>query len=392
MAATQRWCTKYSIPNTNNTGQQESYTKQHFARMWYDLLIDSDSFLGIQEGVDDPYTWTTGQGCGYELRGQRDPYSGMSESSILQGASRPLCTYLCFHATLFDRIGCIIAWRWLAIFLFSFSTSKLNHLLLRFLILTDYIDEGESVGVLNAELILGDVTPSISEYSAENPLQEVGVIQSLYAALLPRDIVQRVRHCERPDGPVEITLDDAEELLFEWKEAMENAWTVGWDDDDAGEVQFVAFFDDSAVVGTTGRMLKEITLDNNTLTVVAIVFIALFSALFLFSLDAVASRVLITLVGVALVVLAFFSAIGFAILIGEKVSVTIAWTLPFIILGLGVDDMVRADAASCVAAAVEKGWIGGSVVSTSMLCCSRLSLIHLSLSLSLFVYSIDRFL
>jgi len=98
MAVTQRWCTKYSIPNTNNTGQQESYTKQHFARMWYDLLIDSDSFLGIQEGVDDPYTWTTGQGCGYELRGQRDPYSGMSESSILQGASRPLCTYLCFRA------------------------------------------------------------------------------------------------------------------------------------------------------------------------------------------------------------------------------------------------------------------------------------------------------
>jgi len=245
--------------------------------------------------------------------------------------------------------------RWLAIFLFSSQKTQLNHSLLRFLFLTDYIDEGESVGVLNAELILGDVTPSVSEYSAENPLEKVGVIQSLYAALLPRDIVQRVRHCERPDGPVEITLDDAEELLFEWKEAMENAWTEGWDDDDAGEVQFVAFFDDSAVVGTTGRMLKEITLDNNTLTVVAIVFIALFSALFLFSFDAVASRVLITLVGVTLVVLAFFSAIGFAILIGEKVSVTIAWTLPFIILGLGVDDMVRTDAAGFVAAAVEKG-------------------------------------
>jgi predicted RND superfamily exporter protein len=40
-------------------------------------------------------------------------------------------------------------------------------------------------------------------------------------------------------------------------------------------------------------------------------------------------------------VLSFFAALGFAILIGVKISVTIAWTLPFVILGLGVDDMVR---------------------------------------------------
>jgi hypothetical protein len=82
-------------------------------------------------------------------------------------------------------------------------------------------------------------------------------------------------------------------------------------------------------------------LDNNVLTSISIVLIALFSALFLFSPDWVESRVLITLLGVALVVIAFFGALGFALLVGVKISVTIAWTLPFIILGLGVDDMVR---------------------------------------------------
>lgn len=88
-------------------------------------------------------------------------------------------------------------------------------------------------------------------------------------------------------------------------------------------------------------MLQEITLDNTALTVLSIALIAIFSVLFLFSLDWVESRVLITLVGVALVCLAFFAAVGFAILIGTKISITIAWTLPFVILGLGVDDMVR---------------------------------------------------
>jgi len=77
------------------------------------------------------------------------------------------------------------------------------------------------------------------------------------------------------------------------------------------------------------------------LTSISIVLIALFSALFLFSWDWVESRVGITLLGVVLVVLAFLGALGFALLVGVKISVTIAWTLPFIILGLGVDDMVR---------------------------------------------------
>ena len=294
MAATQFWCTKYSIPNTENPGTDGPYTQQHFARMWYDRLIDSAAFLDLTEGVNDPYTWTTGQGCGYRLKGHRDPYTNATDAAILENGSRDLY----------------------------------------------YIDEGESVGVISPAMIIGDETPPVGVYSQQNPLTEVGVIQTLYATLLPKDIIHRVRNCNRPDGPVEgLTEADAEDLLLVWKEAMENSWTEGWDDEDAGDVQFVAFFDDNGVIGTTGRLLDDITLDNNKLTFIAIFFIALFSVMFLFNCDQVESRVLITLIGVILVVLAYFAAVGFAVLVGVKISVAMAWTLPFIMIGLGVDDM-----------------------------------------------------
>ena len=54
--ATHPWCTKY------NTPYYKVETQQHFARMWYDLLVDSPNFLGLVQGESDPYTWTLGQG------------------------------------------------------------------------------------------------------------------------------------------------------------------------------------------------------------------------------------------------------------------------------------------------------------------------------------------
>lgn len=295
-AVTTQWCTDYSIPNTMNAGDTQPYSRQHFAKMWYDLLIDSSSFLGLTEGVDDPYTWTLGQGCGYTLRGERDVYTNRTEEMILQSSSRELY----------------------------------------------YIDEGESVGAISPVLLMGDATTkndTFPEYSAEDPLTKVGVIQSLYFALRPALIVERVKNCNRPGGPLDITEEDAEDILFKWKEAMEESWSEGWDDESAGDVQFVSFFDDTAVGGSTARMLNEITLDNSLLTAISIICIAVFSVLFLISSNWVESRVLVTLVGVILVTIAFFAAVGFAILVGIKINVTVAWTLPFIMLGLGVDDL-----------------------------------------------------
>lgn len=53
---TPRWCTPFDVPNANETTLQEdsnntkSFSKQYFARMWYDLLISSDGFLNVMQG------------------------------------------------------------------------------------------------------------------------------------------------------------------------------------------------------------------------------------------------------------------------------------------------------------------------------------------------------
>jgi hypothetical protein len=242
--------------------------------MWYDLLIGSPEYLDVVEGEDDPYSWTTGQGCGYTLGGERFSYTGQSESDILVNASREVYN----------------------------------------------IDEGAEIGAVDRNLLIGGATPVVEEYSFANPLKEVKVIQTLYASLIAEAIVTRVKNCNRPDGPVDIRLKDAEKMLEIWKEVMEDTWSKGWDDEYDGEVQFVSWFEGgNGVDGTTERMLGEITLDNSKLTSIAIVLIAIFSAIFLFSLDMVESRVLITLVGVGLVVMSFFAALGFGLLVGTKV-------------------------------------------------------------------------
>jgi hypothetical protein len=198
-----------------------------------------------------------------------------------------------------------------------------------------FIDEGEIIGALSPSLLIGDVNPPVGAYSFDNPLTKVGLLQTIYASSLPADIVQHVRHCKRPGGAENITLDDAKEILYQWKIAMEATWTEGWDDLDNGEVQFVALFDDYGVTGTMGRALEDMTLDNSTLTAVAIFLIIFFSILFLAGPNWVESQVLITLVGISLIVVGFFGAMGFGLLLGVKISVAISWTLPFLMLGLG---------------------------------------------------------
>jgi hypothetical protein len=245
-----------------------------------DGMISRPSFLMSP----DPYSWTTGAGCGYSLGGSRFSYTGQNEEDILGNSS-----------------GIVYN-----------------------------IDEGVSLGPMDAHLLLGGVTPPVGDYSPEKPLKEVKVLQSLYAALLPRDIVERVQNCNRPGGQVVLTEDEAKDLLIAWKEAMEENWNKGWEDEDDGPVEFVSFFDDGGgAIGSTGRMLTEITLDNSTLTAISIVIISLFSAAFLFSTDLVESRVLVTLVGVGLVVLSFFSSLGFGLLTGIQINVVCMLSILF---------------------------------------------------------------
>jgi len=290
--ATQNWCTKHDVPNKDNSGRETSYTKQHFSIMWYDLFIDT--FLGIEQGVDSPFTWTLGQGCGYSLAGERDQYADSNETSVLASASEILY----------------------------------------------YIDEGTSVGPIDRNILIGGANPSIEEISSENPLEEATVIQSLYAIAFPENVVKKVKNCNRPGGAIEdMNAAEAEEILENFKEEMEKIWVKGWNDDNDGEVQFVYFSDDAGSVGTTGRTLLDITLDNGKLMSISICLIAIFSIILLISPDWIESRVLVTLIGVSLVVLAYFASLGLAILFDIKINISTAWTLPFIIIGIGVDDV-----------------------------------------------------
>ena len=244
--------------------------------MWYNLLFDS--ILGVVQGKDDPYSWTTGSGCGYDLGGERFSYTNQTEKDILRNASRLIYN----------------------------------------------IDEGAQFGPVNGHLLIGGANPAIGEYSFDNPLETASTFQTLYASLIATDIVNRVQNCQRPietGGPIVITEEDAATILGKWKEAFEDSWNRGWNDDGQGEVQFVSFTDDiGGALGSVGRVLDEVTLDSGTLLAISIFFIALFSVLFLFSTDKIESRVLVTLVGVGLVVLSLFAGLGFGLIIDIKVG------------------------------------------------------------------------
>lgn len=282
-------CTNYSIPFE----EDGTYTQQHFARMWYDLLIDSPFVLEITQGESDPYTWTVGAGCGYDLGYSRFSYTGQSEDTILTNASTDLYN----------------------------------------------IDEGAEIGAIDRSALIGDVYPPVGEYSLANPLEHVGLLQNFYATLTSAGIIERVQSENRPQGPLNITQDEAREILAQFKIQFETLWSQGWDDDDEGDVQFVGYFDDADVPGTMGRVLHDATMSSGLLTAISILVIAAFSVLFLASRNAVESRIGITLLGVILVMLAFFASVGLGVLVGIKINLTIAWTLPFVVLGLGVDNL-----------------------------------------------------
>lgn len=282
---TGEWCTQYSLPL-----DFEERSKVHFAKMWYDLLTASPNFLNIAEGESDPYTWTTGEGCGYSLAGKRASYTGKSEEEILFAASRDLY----------------------------------------------FIDEGSSIGALDKSLLIGG---TVGSGTATDPYGSISSIQNIYPALIPSSFIERVKNCNRPGGPVNVTFDEARKIIETFKTKMVDVWSEGWDEDEAGEVQFTGFFDSVGVSGTFNVVLRDISDDSSRLSIISVIIIAIMSMLFLFNKNMVQSRMGITLVGVLIVILSFVASLGFAVLIGIKINVTMAWTLPFIMIGLGVDDM-----------------------------------------------------
>ena len=289
----QKPCTKYNVPFEKDG----IFTQQHFARMWYDLLVDSPFVLDIKQGADDPYSWTLGLGCDYEIGGSRFSYSGQSEDIILQNASIELYN----------------------------------------------IDEGVQIGVVNRKPLIGDVGPSVGEYSLANPLQHVGLMQNVYLTLSAQDIVRRVKHVNRPGGILNVTEDDAKAVLKQFKARFEDSWSREWDKDggEAEDLQFVGFFGDSEVPGTIGRFLSKISERSALTTAISIIIVAILAAMFQSISDSILSQFSVTIGGGMLLFLALFAAIGLGKTINVDMTLNIIWGLPFVLLSIGFNGVFQ---------------------------------------------------
>jgi hypothetical protein len=113
-----------------------------------------------------------------------------------------------------------------------------------------------SIGIF----LIGGTDPAIVVSSSNNPLIHVRVIQTIYPSLVPQGIVDCIQNCNHPRGLINITVEDAKKILFCYKEAFENSWTKGWDNEDLSEVKFVGFFDGKSFDSTVADTCKSFTL------------------------------------------------------------------------------------------------------------------------------------
>lgn len=141
--ASQNLCSEYYPPFE----EKDLKTKRYFAKTWYDLLTNSPTFLGITKGINDPYTYTLALGCGYGFGGKRFAFTGKSDEEILNASSGEIY----------------------------------------------WLEEGQTLGPLDANLLIGKSEPAVSEYSRSNPLTKVGAIQNIYITSTPELIVKRVQ-------------------------------------------------------------------------------------------------------------------------------------------------------------------------------------------------------
>jgi len=201
-------------------------------------------------------------------------------------------------------------------------------------------DEGQGYPAASKPITFGGSTPGSVDVSATNPLEIVKAFQVVFRIIAPSDIVARVALAVRPGGPLEISENDAEEIMYKMKEKFEDAFTKGWDDEEDGDVQFSAFSDDVGVVGSFGRTLEEFTTDSAPLSAYSYAALLVLSTLLLTSFNhPVRSQGSLGFVGAFMVVLAFLGAIGLSVFSGIALNVVQTWTLPFLMVGIGVDDM-----------------------------------------------------
>jgi hypothetical protein len=202
-------------------------------------------------------------------------------------------------------------------------------------------DGGQGYPATGKPVTFGGTKPDVTDVSSKSsPFTVVKAFQVVYRFIHPADIVERVAMANRPEGAKVIKEKDAEEILYKMKEAFEKEYVRGWEDKDDGDIQFSGFSDDVGARGSFGRTLETFTTQSAPLSGLSYLCLLFLSAVLLASVkNPVRSQATLGFFGALMVMLAFMGALGCTVLNGVKLNVIQTWTLPFLMVGIGVDDM-----------------------------------------------------
>jgi len=198
-------------------------------------------------------------------------------------------------------------------------------------------DNGALLPAIQPLLIYGSPTPS--DYSEENHLTSLDAVQHYHTMHVPEGFMNKLRSSNRPDGAIDLSYDDAVEVLERMKERFEDVMTAGWNDRNAGHVEHTLFADDAGTVGTFGRSLPELAEEAVPLALLYSLVTVAFSALMFFRIRCSTSKAGMAAIGSLLAALGCYGGLGLGIVLGLKVDVVNLWTIPFLMVGVGVDDM-----------------------------------------------------
>merc|ERR1712054_263213 len=196
-------------------------------------------------------------------------------------------------------------------------------------------DGGQAMPPNLNTLLYGKPSPSDYSSSTSKSLTSVDALQHVYRLVVPGDLQSRLSAKRN----LNITIDQAKEILQMYKKSFEDAFSAGWNNPTSGDLENTAFFDDAGSDGTFARTLSELTTDSVPLIVIYGGLTVLLSALFFVSCDCVASQVVLVMLGSLFAILGCVAALALSALCGISLNVVHFWTMPFIIIGIGIDDM-----------------------------------------------------
>lgn len=186
-------------------------------------------------------------------------------------------------------------------------------------------------------LILGGTNPEHGAFrNPDQPLQSVAALEMVYLLTLDPDFLQRkVMDPMRPWGPLpNISKEDLFKVLQKFQVEMDKVWSKGWGEETSDLNDYLAFTYPMSFF-TSMRKLTEQAIVPGILSYVTVVLI---SMLVLTSCNLTESKAIVGAAGVMYAVAAFLASMAIMILQRIPMQLTTMWTLPFLMVGLGVDD------------------------------------------------------